>query len=430
MTFQNFWGTFGYFAALSVGVYLVAKKMPQRGCFVLRVLLCVAVIFLYKFTFDAVLRNVVLEEHVRLVIRTLDSFMLYILSLLAVGICFSCDIWAMLFCATAGYCMQHMSQRTALLVTEYLFPGAGVGVECAVLVIVTALYYFVLYRVLIRKADYRGTMLDSYVQVSVSFIAVLITIFLNSYAMRAAAGTPQVIRYIMVFSIITAILVFYVEFGWLAAKKLEMEKDMVFKMAEADREQYEIEKNITELINIKCHDLKHQISMLDGQLTQRQIAELSETINVYDSIFKTGNKALDIALTRKSLLCEKKGIKLTCVIDGKKLSFLPEEDIFSLFCNILDNAIEAVDQLTEEGKRLISLSSMTRGNLIIIHEENYFDHTQQFRDGLPITTKEDRRYHGFGLKSIKRICERYRGTCKIKAEKNIFEMDLTFPMTQ
>ena len=58
---------------------------------------------------------------------------------------------------------------------------------------------------------------------------------------------------------------------------------------EANREQYEIEKDITELINIKCHDLKHQFSMLDGQLSERQIAELSESINIYDSIFKTGN---------------------------------------------------------------------------------------------------------------------------------------------
>ena len=430
MTFSQFWGSFGYLMALMIGVYLVAQKMPRRDHFALRMALCATVIFAYKFGFDVGLRSLELDEVAGLVVRTMDSFVLYMLSIAAVGVCFSCDIWAMLFCATAGYCMQHMSQRTYLLLTKYVYRWDNVILDCVALVVITAVFYVVLYRTLIRGADYRGTMLNSRVQVGVSFIAILITIFLNSFAMRAAAGMANVIGYIIFFSIITAVLVFYVEFGWLAAKKAELEKDMVSRMAEANREQYEIEKDITELINIKCHDLKHQFSMLDGQLSERQIAELSESINIYDSIFKTGNKALDIALTRKSLLCEKKGIKLTCVMDGEKLSFLTEEDIFSLFCNILDNAIEAVDGLTVESKRLICLSTMTQGGKIIVHEENYFDHDQQLRDGLPVTTKGDKRYHGFGLKSIKRICERYRGNCTLKLEDGIFEMELVFPMNQ
>lgn len=428
MTFAQFWGSFGYLAALMVGVYLVAQKMPRRSHFALRIAMCIAVIFAYKFGFDAVRRSLLLDETVELAMLTLDSFVLYILSMAAVGVCFLCDIWAMLFCATAGYCMQHMSQRTYLLIVKYVCHWDNMILECAALVAITAAFYAVLYRALICGADYRGTMLNSRVQVGVSFIAVLITIFLNSFAMRAAFGMENVIGYIIFFSIITAVLVFYVEFGWLAAKKAELERNMVSQMAEANREQYEIEKDIMELINIKCHDLKHQFSMLDGQLSERQIAELSESVNIYDSIFKTGNKALDIALTRKSLLCEKKGIRLTCVVDGGKLSFLTEEDTFSLFCNILDNAIEAVDKLTEDSKRLISLSAVTRGNSIIVHEENYFDHVQQLRDGLPVTTKGDKRYHGFGLKSIKRICERYQGSCTLNLEDDIFEMELVFPM--
>lgn len=115
----------------------------------------------------------------------------------------------------------------------------------------------------------------------------------------------------MVFSCLTALLSFYVEFGWLAARKAEIEKSTVLQMAEDDSKQFQIEKDIIDLINVKCHDLKHQISALNGVIPPDEVKALQETVNIYDSIFKTGNHALDIVLTNRSLLCEKKGITLT-----------------------------------------------------------------------------------------------------------------------
>ena len=97
MTFSQFWGSFGYLMALMIGVYLVAQKMPRRDHFALRMALCAAVIFAYKFGFDVGLRSLELDEVAGLVVRTMDSFVLYMLSIAAVGVCFSCDIWAMLF---------------------------------------------------------------------------------------------------------------------------------------------------------------------------------------------------------------------------------------------------------------------------------------------------------------------------------------------
>lgn len=110
----------------------------------------------------------------------------------------------------------------------------------------------------------------------------------------------------MVFSCLTALLSFYVEFGWLAARKAEIEKSTVLQMAEDDSKQFKL-KDIIDLINVKCHDLKHQISALNGVIPPDEVKALQETVNIYDSIFKTGNHALDIVLTNRSLLCEKEG---------------------------------------------------------------------------------------------------------------------------
>ena len=340
MNLTNIWGSFSYLSALFVAVYIVAMKLPRKKMFPLRLLCCTGVVILYKCCSDAFVYALPPDDTVTLLFRVLDSFLLYCLSLLSIGFCFECDFWAMLFCSTAGYCMQHMSQRTYLLLVRFISVSMHPLLKALMLICITAGYYVILYFTMIRKADYRGTMLNNRIQIVVSCIAVLVTIFLNSFAHRAAIGFPSVQSYIMVFSCLTALLSFYVEFGWLAARKAEIEKSTVLQMAEDDSKQFQIEKDIIDLINVKCHDLKHQISALNGVIPPDEVKALQETVNIYDSIFKTGNHALDIVLTNRSLLCEKKGITLTCSIDGQPLQFLSDAEIFSLFSNLLDNAIE------------------------------------------------------------------------------------------
>ena len=429
--FEEIWGALSYILALYVAVLLVAWKMPRRKLFFLRVALCFACIALYKYLFDYVFGFFRLNSTIVLLIRTMDSFVLYILGACSVAVCFGCNFWATLFCSTAGYCMQHMSQRS-YLVLIILINRAGVAtgfwVNAFLLCAVTALFYVLIWFAFIRKAEYGGIMLDNRVQISVSFFAVLITIFLNSFAMFYAQGSVQKV-FIMVFSVLAAILIVYIEFGWLAAKKAAIEKDVIKRMMHDAQEQYKLEKNMVDIINMKVHDLKHRMSG-DGRLSESEREEVSGTAQTYDCFYKTGNGALDVVLTSKSLLCEKYGIQFTCLLDGAKLDFLSEEEIFSVFGNLLDNAIEAVNKLSQPEKKVIGLSSRVERGKLIVHEENYCAVKPEFVDGYPKTTQGDEYYHGFGVKSIGYVANRHGGACEINAFDDIFEIDLIFSLTE
>ena len=130
-----------------------------------------------------------------------------------------------------------------------------------------------------------------------------------------------------------------------------------------------------ELINRKCHDLKHQIAALKQISDQSQrvstIRSLEESVMIYDSIVETGNHILDTILTEKSLLCEARGITLTCVADGTALDFMDEMDLCTLFGNALDNAIESVEKLPDPERRLIHLSVSRQRGFLHIRVENY-----------------------------------------------------------
>ena len=144
------------------------------------------------------------------------------------------------------------------------------------------------------------------------------------------------------------------------------------------------------------------------QINFNEIDEITDAIKFCDSKVKSGNSVLDVVLTEKAFLCNSNDISLTCLIDGSKLSFMEERDLYSIFGNAFDNAIEASKDLPNS-KRVISLTSKTNNNIYVITMKNYTNVEPIFVDNLPQTTKNDKNYHGYGMKSIKRAVEKYNG---------------------
>ena len=221
-------------------------------------------------------------------------------------------------------------------------------------------------------------------------------------------------------------------FGIFDSGNYRYELEIARQLNEKRKEQYEISRETIEVINTKCHDLKKMISsafMKEG--IESEIGEISKKLDIYDSIVVTDNKALDLVLTEKSLYCENNDIKLTVIADGAKLNFLSDMDVYSLFGNILDNAVEAVMKV-EQQKRHISLSVVGTERLVKIHSDNYFDTSESVRivGGMPVTTKDDKRNHGYGILSMKRVVERYNGALDISVDDDVFNLDIVMTKPQ
>lgn len=65
-----------------------------------------------------------------------------------------------------------------------------------------------------------------------------------------------------------------------------------------------------------------------------------------------------------------------------------------------------------------------------IHIENYCEDELEFRNGLPVSTKGDDNYHGFGMKSIQYVVEKYGGNLVANLEEKIFSVDIIFPVSR
>lgn len=216
-------------------------------------------------------------------------------------------------------------------------------------------------------------------------------------------------------------------------RESEREQMILEQLLRQEQEQHELSRATVDVINRKCHDLRHQISALRNMNSDEQeksIGELEQAVMIYDSFSKSGNKDVDIILAEKSLLAEKNHIVIRSIVDGGRLSFLKVEDLFSLLGNALDNAIDAAGQEQEEERRIITLNAMARENLYTIHLENPCAREPLFVDGLPVTTKPDTDYHGYGMRSMRYLCEKYKGVLTCGWEDGIFTLDILFPLEE
>ena len=233
--------------------------------------------------------------------------------------------------------------------------------------------------------------------------------------------------------LITCILILFVQYSILRISELNREQGMIGQLMYERQKQYASEKGNIDIINRKCHDLKHQITALRSMKNDdrnQYIEEVENAVLMLDTFAKTDNEILNTIITNKGMYCEKQQIRFSVVADGKQLNFMKDMDIYALIGNALDNAIECVEKYDDREQRVISLVIARKGNFLCIQIENYCYDQMNFRRGIPVTTKEDKGYHGFGMKSMKYIVEQYGGTMTIDYKDHIFILQMLIPIPE
>lgn len=446
---QDFLSTverFYYSFSIMLPILMFAIKTPKKPHFAVRLILC----FLIVAAVDLV--TAPLMDHpagVPLAISYTPSIFFFLiefaLGVLTCLICFKENFMCALYCSIAGYCIQHIWGKTfdyaVFRLLEHYLPNAAylqypIGV-LSIIGVCFLFYFFFLRHMNPTNGNYAE---NNMAQIIVSLLVVGVNIVFNTYAFTSLIEIDGVntsanlnlsgqIMTLYVFSsfmsAFTAFLSLFILVSLYLSKQIKNEKEELNKMLSQQKEQFEAKKENIALVNIKCHDLKHQLSAMEGKLSEEQIKETVHSINLFDSTYHTGNEAIDIVLASKHIILENKRIQLTCSLDGALISYIPAYELYSIFGNAIDNAIESVQNLPEE-KRIIHVSQERKGNILSIKIQNFYANKISFRDGLPQTTKGNDGYHGFGIKSIKMLMEKYDGTVSISAENGIFTLVLLF----
>ena len=347
---------------------------------------------------------------------------MFVYSLITMNLCFDENREELLFSGVCGYATQHISYAAVTIIVK--LTGIAFSTFWDFIMIRLLPYLLIsiiIYQTIVRryegKAEHKSRDIRMILlSLVILFIVVVNSVLVDSRMFREESALLQNV-FCKLYAIVCCFLAIFMAYSMSRQNQILGEKQ-------------KLSKETIDIINIKCHDLKYRISKIpkieDGEEQKKYIEDVRNTLTIYDNIFQTGNEALDLVLTEKSLLCTEYNIKLSTMVDGKLLNFMNTTDVYALFGNLMDNAIESVIKEADEEKRIISVSIKIQNHGVHIHSENYCKDEIVFSDGLPETTKEDKNYHGFGVKSIRYIVERYHGTIFMRSEKERFLTDIIF----
>ena len=438
---QLFWYKPIFLTELMIAEALFAVRLQRRSFFYLRLLASLLINYAVAFAIPLPFYNAAYCSFI--------FICLFAVTVLTMKLRYKESWLNLIFCALAGYTTQHIAHEIYDFIvkaanlssgTNDIYGDSTDGIYAPFNGPVTEIVYFFDYIILywlvymsfgmrVQKND-ELRLSSPMIMVLVALI-VLIDIILSAIITYYAEEHFDRLYSMMlsVFNVLCCVLALFIQFELPQRKKLENEVFVLNKMRMQEERQYAVSKENIDLINQKVHDLKHQIRRIGAvsAVDSSTLNEMESIISVYDSIVKTGNNALDLILTEKSLLCNTADIKLNCVADGKKLAFMSEADTYSLFGNILDNAIEAVERL-EPDKRVIGVTVKQVFDFLSVNVYNYYSGSLVFADGLPVTTKSDKLYHGYGMKSVRMICAKYGGDLSVSTDNGVFTLKILFSL--
>lgn len=354
---------------------------------------------------------------------------------LTVGVmwfCFDLSQTEVLFAGVGGYALQHLTFGM-MRAFYYLLPFDNTTLFGRLIyhwlpyLVVPALFYWFVVRTRcdreeLKKRDPRMLWLAALILVSAILVSLLVrselagdrNLFLQDFVCSL---------YMILCSIPNLFLLFYLP----KETRLRRESEQMEQMIRTMDERLQVSKKNVEIINRKCHDIKYQLRVLmDSEDREKQgeyVREITQAISVYESIYQTGNAALDFVLSERGPIFQEEQIQFSCIADGALLDFMQPLDVSTLFGNAIDNAIESVTQEADPEKRIINLRVARQGEMVHIHLDNYCPTSPVFEDGLPVTKKADREYHGFGGRSIRYIVEKYDGILSFRQENDRFLLD-------
>lgn len=235
--------------------------------------------------------------------------------------------------------------------------------------------------------------------------------------------------YQIVISIISVLLInFTVFFLFDRMARLyqeKQEKGLIEQQNQYYENQLQIINETQETFNILRHDMKNHLRSLYFDIKNGNISEaqkhISDMVDVYETgteIIHTGYPAIDSLINFKLQTAKQNGIRVNADVSLPSDLNLSSFDLTVILGNMMDNALQAVSLVTENG--FIDFAIHYSKGMLLIKVSNPFKTAIKTEKGKIVTSKLDKKNHGYGLKSVNEAVAKYNGTLKIETNENIF----------
>lgn len=320
----------------------------------------------------------------------------------------------------------------ALFGEERYLRGALVGRplwDKVLVLLIPLIYYFIVNILVKKKIDY---------SLSFSQLGVIFTSFLGEIFIIYALGKvlkkhefDQDAYVITAFAITALLLLFTIVMVWqsfVIKKNNKMKQDEIKYqyMLKAQAGYFDGLKKNEEKVRRFRHDARAHIIALQKYLDEGNIEKMQEylacmkkQVDIDEAKKYTCNMAVDAVINDQTKVMKDKNIKFQFEGCPKIREEISDYDLCTIFYNILKNAVEGCEKL-ESDEKSIDVEVANSGEQLLVKVENDTIMKDKIIDSDMFTTKKDIKNHGFGIKSVRAVVNKYNGFYSNKIENGKF----------
>lgn len=304
------------------------------------------------------------------------------------------------------------------------------------LLFVTKFSFFIITRIVLKIAMPKEVTLNKQELAAVS-VVFIISMIIIGFASEAYFNIDSSIDLFIIILLIGLSIINIVTFIlFCIISKINHEKlrlSVFLTQYEEQKKTYDSIRSIYSNLQVLQHDMKNELLCLYDYIENNHIEKAKEYIinlsntrlNQFHEYIKTENEIIDAIINVKLNLAREKKIEVTCNICADFKAF-DTNDIVCLFSNAIDNAIES--SLSQSDKR-ISINIENKRNYLFFSIGNSISTSVLDENKNLKTTKKDSLHHGFGIKSMERIIEKYDGMIEFYEKNGMFIVNMMMKCT-
>ncbi len=253
----------------------------------------------------------------------------------------------------------------------------------------------------------------------------VINIYILSILLRVSYLKSEAVLVLISIAGIVIINIYLLKFLEFASEnnRLQYENNLFLQQSKMQYRYYgNLEYQYRESLSI-LHDVKRHIRSIEELYHYKETetaTEYSKTISNKLDSFRlneySDNRMLNIILNDKIRIAEQKNIEFTCKIDEVDLKFIDNIDLTTIFANLLDNAIEACQEIKD--KKSIAVNVGAFNNLVVINIKNTLN---EIISDIELNIKSSKKNHyGIGIPNVRKVINKYNGDFNIQKEGHMF----------
>ncbi len=214
--------------------------------------------------------------------------------------------------------------------------------------------------------------------------------------------------------------------------QLEVDNAMLAAQSECAKNEIFALQQVQQQTAVYRHDMRHHLSLLSGYLEAGSFSQAGEYIRQAQAdidrivpVQYCKHNAVNLILSSFAAKAAQQGVTLSAKANIPAALVLSDTELCALLSNGLENAISAAAQIAGDEQPVVRVNCQSHKDKLLIYISNPYQGTVAMRDGLPESSRPG---HGFGVKSIKLIVEKYAGYCAFEAEDGMFTLKVVLPL--